>query len=145
MTGSLEGVRVIDLTRNVAGPYATKQMADQGVEVIKLEPPGGDASRRFGPFPNDAPHPERSGLFLHLNRNKRSLVVDPASPEGAEIIRNLAAQAQIVIEDYSPGSAAAWGWGWETLSALNPALVMTSITRTPSSDHRHPQPRSPAG
>jgi crotonobetainyl-CoA:carnitine CoA-transferase CaiB-like acyl-CoA transferase len=128
VSGSLEGVRVIDLTRGVAGPYASKLLADQGADVIKLEPPGGDPSRAFGPFPNDEPHPERSGLFLHLNRNKRSLVIEPASPEGAGIIQALAAEAQIVLEDYAPGSADAWGWGWPTLHAVNPALVMTSIT-----------------
>jgi crotonobetainyl-CoA:carnitine CoA-transferase CaiB-like acyl-CoA transferase/Uma2 family endonuclease len=96
--------------------------------VIKLEPPGGDPSRHFGPFPQDVPHPERSGLFLHLNRHKRSVVVDPASEAGAALIRSLAAEAHIVLEDYAPGSAAAWGWGWPTLHAVSPALVMTSIT-----------------
>ncbi|MEE9150202.1 MAG: CoA transferase [Candidatus Tectomicrobia bacterium] len=128
MSGSLEGVRVIDLTRDVAGPYASKLLADQGAEVIKLEPPGNDPSRTFGPFPHDEPHPERSGLFLHLNRNKRSVVVDPASAEGVEMIRALAATAHIVLEDYAPGAAEAWGWGWQTLHAAHPAMVMTSIT-----------------
>ena len=128
MDRSLNNVRVLELTRGVAGPYAAKLLADQGADVIKLEPPGGDDSRAFGPFPNDAPHPERSGLFLHLNRNKKSIVVDPASPDGAETIRRLAAQAHVVLEDYPAGSAAAWGWGWQTLRADNPALVLTSIT-----------------
>ena len=128
MAASLENVRVLELARNVAGPYAAKLLADQGAEVIKLEPPGGDDSRTFGPFPDDQPHPERSGLFLHLNRNKRSVVVDPASPEGAETIRRLASRAHIVLEDYPAGSANAWGWGWDTLRAANQALVLTSIT-----------------
>ncbi|WP_089942061.1 CaiB/BaiF CoA transferase family protein, partial [Candidatus Entotheonella palauensis] len=128
MSGALDGVRVIDLTRNVAGPYASLLLASQGADVIKPEPPDGDPSRRFGPFPNDAYHPERSGLFLHLNRYKRSVVMDPASSAGAEYIRALAAEAHIVLEDYAPGAAAAWGWGWESLQAANPALVLTSIT-----------------
>ena len=128
MSGALAGVRVIELTRGIAGPYAAKLLADQGAEVVKLEPPGGDPSRRFGPFPHDEPHPERSGLFLHLNRHKRSMVVDPASADGAATIRALAATAHVVLEDYPPGSAAAWGWGWQTLHALHPALVMTSLT-----------------
>ncbi len=128
MSGALEGVRVIDLTRNVAGPYASLLLASQGADVIKLEPPGGDPSRAFGPFPNDDVHPERSGLFLHLNRYKRSVVVDPASTAGAERIRSLAAGAQIVLEDYPPGAAAAWGWGWEVLRTANPGLVLTSLT-----------------
>ena len=72
MVGPLEGLRIIDLTRGVAGPYATKLIADYGADVVKLEPPGGDPSRQFGPFPNDEPHPERSGLFLHLNTNKQA-------------------------------------------------------------------------
>jgi crotonobetainyl-CoA:carnitine CoA-transferase CaiB-like acyl-CoA transferase len=128
VSGSLTGVRVIDLTRGVAGPYASQLLADQGADVMKLEPPGGDPSRHFGPFPHDIPHPERSGLFLHLNRNKRSVVVDPASDEGAALIRALTAEAHIVLEDHAPGSAARWGWGWQTLHAANPAMVMTSIT-----------------
>jgi len=128
VSGSLTGVRVIDLTRGVAGPYASQLLADQGADVIKLEPPGGDPSRHFGPFPHDVPHPERSGLFLHLNRHKRSVVVDPASADGAALIRTLTAEAHIVLEDYAPGSAAGWGWGWQTLHAAHPALVMTSIT-----------------
>jgi len=128
VSGSLTGVRVIDLTRGVAGPYASQLLADQGADVMKLEPPGGDPSRHFGPFPHDTPHPERSGLFLHLNRNKRSVVVDPASDDGAALIRTLTAEAHIVLEDYAPGSAARWGWGWQTLHVANPAMVMTSIT-----------------
>ena len=83
MTGPLGGIRVLDLTRNVAGPYAAKLLADFGADVFKLEPPTGDPSRGFGPFPGDEPHPERSGLFLHLNTNKRSAVVDPSTAEGA--------------------------------------------------------------
>ena len=128
MSAALDGIRVIDLSRGVAGPYASKLLADQGAEVIKLDPPGGDPSRLFGPFPGDAPHPERSGLFLHLNRNKQAAIVDPASATGAELIRHLAAGAQLLLEDYAPGSASAWGWGWDTLHAANPALVMASIT-----------------
>ncbi len=128
MSGALEGVRVVDLTRDVAGPYASLLLASQGADIIKLEPPGGDPSRTFGPFPNDDPHPERSGLFLHLNRYKRSVVVDPTSRVGTERIREFVAGAHVVLEDYAPGAAAAWGWGWEALWAASPGLVMTSIT-----------------
>ncbi len=71
------------------------------LDVIKLEPPGGDPSRAFGPFPNDVPHPERSDLFLHLNRNKRSMVVDPNSEDGGERIRALAADAHVVLEAHN--------------------------------------------
>ena len=128
MSGPLEGLRIIDLTRDVAGPYATKLIADYGADVVKLEPPGGDPSRQFGPFPSDEPHPERSGLFLHLNTNKRSLVVDPSSQDGAQTIRTLASGADVLIEDYAPGEPDRWGWGWNALSELNDSLVMASIT-----------------
>ena len=125
---SLSGLTVIDLTRGVAGPYATKLLADQGADVIKLEPPAGDTTRQFGPFPGDEPHPERSGLYLHLNRGKRSVVVDPKSAEGAETIRGLAATAHLVVEDYAPGDAKQWGWGYDVLSRINPRLVLVSVT-----------------
>ena len=126
MSSALDGIRVIDLTRGVGGPYAGRLLAEFGADVIKVEPPGGDQTRRFGPFPNDVPHPERSGLFLHLNRNKRSVVLDPVTD--GESIRALVADAHIVLEDYAPGVAADAGWGYEVLAAMNPALVLTSIT-----------------
>ena len=95
-TRSLDGVRVLEIARDVAGPYAGKMLADQGAEVIKLEPPGGDPSRGHGPFPGDNPDREASGLFLHLNRGKKSIAIDPASPDGAERIRALALKADIL-------------------------------------------------
>jgi len=128
MSAPLEGIRVLDLTRNVAGPFASKLLADFGADVLKLEPPGGDPSREFGPFPGDEPHPERSGLFLHLNTNKRSAVVDPTSEMGAQTIHRLAAEADILLEDYAPGEAASWGWDPQELSEQNPALAVVSIT-----------------
>ena len=122
----LDGIRVIDLSRNVAGPYASYLLAQFGADVVKVEPPGGDPSRRFGPFPADQPDPERSGLFLHLNRNKRSIMLDPA--HDAATIRRLAADADVLIEDFAPGETARWGWDFATLTAANPRLVATSIT-----------------
>ena len=128
MAAPLEGLRVLDLTRNVAGPYATKLLADYGADVLKLEPPGGDPARRFGPFPGNVEDPEASGLFLHLNTNKRSATVDPSTAEGAMTIRRLAAECDIVIEDYDAGHSAAWGWGWDELSRDREDLVMVSLT-----------------
>jgi crotonobetainyl-CoA:carnitine CoA-transferase CaiB-like acyl-CoA transferase len=128
MSGPLEGISVIDLTRSVAGPYATKLLADYGADVLKLEPLDGDPSRRFGPFPNDVQDPERSGLFLHLNTNKRSITLDPSSPQSAQTILQLASSADVLIEDYRPGEAEAWGWGPEALHAVNRDLVIASIT-----------------
>ena len=128
MAGPLEGIRTLDLTRNVAGPFATKLLADYGADVLKVEPTDGDPSRRFGPFHGDDPHPEKSALFLHLNTNKRSITLDPSTRKGGELARRLAAEADVVVEDFPPGTAEAWGFGWETLSQGRSDLVMASIT-----------------
>ena len=128
MAGPLEGIRVLDLTRNVAGPYATKLLADYGADVLKLEHPEGDPARRFGPFPGNVEDIEASGLFLHLNTNKRSATIDPSTDGGAATIRRLASECDVVIEDYDAGSAAAWGWGWDELSRSRDDLVMLSLT-----------------
>jgi len=128
MAGPLEGVRVLDLTRDVAGPYATKLFADFGADVIKVESPEGDPSRRYGPFYGDDVHPEKSGLFLHLNTNKRSVTLDVETEDGAEAVRKLAASAHIVFEDFAPGEPDALGIGWEALSAGRDDLVVCSIT-----------------
>ena len=119
---------MLDLAREVAGGYAAKLLADYGADVLKLEPPGGDPLRRFGPFPADEPHPDRSGLFLHLNTNKRSRVLDAADPANAAQVRALAAGAHVVVEDFAPGDPASWGWGWEALSEGRDDLVLLSIT-----------------
>jgi crotonobetainyl-CoA:carnitine CoA-transferase CaiB-like acyl-CoA transferase len=126
--GPLAGVRILDLTRDVAGPYATKLFADFGADVIKVEAPGGDPSRQFGPFYGDDVHPEKSGLFLHLNTNKRSVVLDVETPEGAEAVRKLARTAHVVFEDFAPGEPDALGIGWDVLSAGRDDLVLCSIT-----------------
>ena len=99
----LEGLTVLDLTEWVAGPNCTKLLADFGARVVKIERPGGDPARRMGPFPGDVPDPERSGMFLHLNTNKESVALDPSRPEGARIVRDLAAQADVLVESHPPG------------------------------------------
>ncbi len=128
MPGPLEGLQVLDLTRDVAGPYSTKLLADYGARVIKVEPRGGDPARAFGPFPDRKPDPEASGLFLHLNTNKQSVVLDAHTDDGAATVRRLASQVQVVVEDLPPGEAEAYGWGWDVLRAINPSLVLCSIT-----------------
>jgi crotonobetainyl-CoA:carnitine CoA-transferase CaiB-like acyl-CoA transferase len=128
MPGPLEGIRVIDLTRGVTGPYATKLLADFGADVLKIEPPAGDPTRRHGPFPGDVSDPEQSGLFLNLNTSKRSFVLDVAAPGASETLLRLASEADVFVEDFAPGEAAESGWGWETLREVNPGLVMASIT-----------------
>ncbi len=128
MAGPLEGIHILDLTRNVAGPYATKLLADFGADVIKAEPLDGDPSRRSGPFFEDDPNAEKSALFLHLNTSKRSITLDPSTRAGAGLVRRLARNADIVIEDFAPGQAEAWEFGWTELSEGRDDLVMASIT-----------------
>ena len=128
MAGPLDGLTVLDLTGGVAGPYATKLLADYGARVIKAEPRGGDPSRRFGPFPDQVEDSEASGLFLHLNTNKQSIALDPHTDDGAATVRRLAQIVDVVVEDLRPGDAEAAGWGWDVLHAINPKLVLCSIT-----------------
>lgn len=126
--GLLSGVEVLDLSQLVAGPYATKLLADHGADVIKVEPLTGDPSRRLAPFPGDVPHPERSGVFLFLNTSKRSMTVDVETPSGRRIVRQLADRADILVESFTPGTMERLGIGYEQLAATNPDLVVTSIT-----------------
>lgn len=126
---ALSDIKVLDFTQHVAGPYCTKLMADQGADVIKVEQPEtGDLARRLGPFPGDVPHPEKSGLFLHLNTNKRSVTLDLATAAGRKIARQLAAEADVVVESFRPGTMASFGLDYQSLIALNPNLVMTSVS-----------------
>ena len=126
--GLLQGVRVLDLSRVLAGPWASQLLADLGAEVIKIERPGaGDDTRAWGPPWWD----EAAGLsayFLSANRGKRSLAVDIAQPEGAALVRNLAARSQILIENFKVGALQRFGLDWGALRAVNPALVYCSIT-----------------
>lgn len=122
---ALSGVRVLDFTRVLAGPFCTMILADMGADVIKVESLDGDETRQWGP-PFDARG--RSAYYLSVNRNKRSLTLNLKSPRGREIARQLAAQSHIVVENFKPGGMAAFGLGYEDLRALNPALVYASIT-----------------
>src|SRR5712671_6729323 len=100
---ALAGLRVIECGHMVAAAYATKLMADLGAEVIKVEPPrGGDRSRSRGPFPGGTPHPEKSGLFLYLNANKRGITLDLAQPRGRELLAQLVANADLLVHNFSP-------------------------------------------
>ena len=127
--GALAGLSVLELGRMVAAPYCGKLLADLGADVVKVEDPGsGDPARRRGPFPDDLPHPERSGLFLYLNTSKRSITLDLGTETGRRIFRSLVAQVDILIEDTSPGELERLGLSYPTLAELNPRLIMTSIT-----------------
>ena len=128
-TNALEGVRVLDLTQHIAGLWCTKLLADYGADVIKIERPGsGDPTRSIGPFYHDDPHLEKSGLFLHLNTNKRSVTLNLKCPTGQDIARRLAQNVDIVVESFSPGVMADLGLGYPTLEKLNPRVVVTSIS-----------------
>jgi CoA:oxalate CoA-transferase len=125
----LSGLRVLDFTHYVAGPACTRTLAGWGAEVVKVERPGvGDGARRLGPFPGDRPDPEKSGLFLYLNMAKKSVTLDLKSATGAGIARDLAAQADLVVENFRPGVMDAFGLGYAELVRANPRLVYTSIS-----------------
>jgi len=124
----LTGLTVIDLSEGIAGPYCTKLLADFGARVIKVERPGGDVARRWGPFPTGDANPEASGTFLHLNTNKHGIVVDWLRPEGARIVRDLACSADVLVDACRPGMLAEAGLGVGRLLAETPRLVVCSIT-----------------
>jgi len=127
----LDGVRVVEVTDGVAGAYAGRLLAVLGADVVKIEPPGGDVVRRWGPFPGEDPGEEiaeQSALHLHLNVDKRSIVADLSREDDRALAARLAVRADIVLESFAPGEAARVGLDAETLRAANPALVVTSIT-----------------
>ncbi len=124
----LDGARVLDLSVMTAGPFCTRMLADYGADVIKIEPPAGDPARRHGPFFHDEPNAEKSGLFLFLNANKRSITLNPATERGRLIVLELVRGADIVIENFKPGVMAELGLSYEELRAANPRIVATSVT-----------------
>jgi CoA:oxalate CoA-transferase len=126
---ALEGMQIIEFCNMVSGPYCSKLLADMGADVLKIEPPlTGDDSRRRGPFPEDIPHLEKSGLFLYLNSNKKGLTLDPKKPEGTEILKKLIEKTDVLIEDRLPDEMETLGLDYEKLKTLNPGLIMVSIT-----------------
>lgn len=126
--GALEGVKVLDLSQGIAGPLCARLLADHGADVLKIEPPGGEPGRRMRPFHADEPGPERSLFFLLLNLNKRGITLAIDTPEGADLLRRLVREADIVIESFAPGHLDSLGLGYAQLAALRPGLVLTSIT-----------------
>jgi crotonobetainyl-CoA:carnitine CoA-transferase CaiB-like acyl-CoA transferase len=122
--GALEGLRVLDLTSQLSGPYCTMLLGDLGADVIKVErPDGGDELRTSGPHLGG-----ESAPFMTVNRNKRSLTVDLKAPDGLAIARGLAVGADVVVENWRPGTAARLGLGWEDVRALNSRTVYCSIS-----------------
>jgi len=125
---ALEGIVVLDLTDRIAGAYCTKLLADAGATVIKVEPPDGDPVRRFGPFQEDIPDPERSATFLSLNTNKKSVTLDTDTVSGRDLLQRLMEQSQVLIESFMPRRSEKLGLGAAELHATRPELVITSIT-----------------
>jgi crotonobetainyl-CoA:carnitine CoA-transferase CaiB-like acyl-CoA transferase len=122
--GPLKGVRVLDLTRVLAGPAASLALADLGAEVFKIEPPGsGDETRAFPPHRDGESH-----YFLSVNRGKKSIVVDLKTPAGVALVKDLAAKCDILVENYRPGVMDRLGLGYDVLSAANPKLIYCSIS-----------------
>lgn len=129
MSKSPLDIKVVELCGFVAGPYCTRLLSDFGAEVIKVEQPGtGDESRRRGPFPDNQPDPEASGTFLYLNTDKLGLTLDLETPDGKAMFLRLVRDADVLVEDRAPGEMERLGLGYETLKALNPGLIMASIT-----------------
>ncbi|MBQ0130838.1 MAG: CoA transferase, partial [Comamonas sp.] len=119
----LQGLRVLDLSQGIAGPYCGLVLAQQGAQVIKVEPPEGDWSRHMGRQQDGM-----SAIFLSCNSGKKGLCINARTPEGKQQLLELAAQADVVIQNYRPGVAERMGVGWEALSQRNPGLVYISIT-----------------
>jgi crotonobetainyl-CoA:carnitine CoA-transferase CaiB-like acyl-CoA transferase len=126
--GALSGVKVLDLSEDIAGSFCARLLADYGADVLKLEPPGGASLRRRGPFYHDDPHPEKSLFFLVLNLNKKGATLNLETSTGQNILKRLAQQVDVMVETYRPGYLDSLGLGYEDLRKVNPALIVTSIT-----------------
>ena len=125
----LDGIRVLDLSRVLAGPWSGQMLADYGADVIKVErPDAGDDTRAWGPPWWGDPAARMSSYYISANRGKRSIAIDIAQTEGADLVRQLAAEADVVIENYKVGQLARYGLHYAALSALNPKLVYCSVT-----------------
>jgi crotonobetainyl-CoA:carnitine CoA-transferase CaiB-like acyl-CoA transferase len=124
MPKALDDVRVVDLTRVIAGPYATTLLGDMGAEIIKIELPGRGDDGRYG-------YPAVDGVpiaFLGLNRNKKGITLDLRKPKGAELFRQLVRHADLVVENFAPGTMENWGLGYASLAEINPRLVYTALS-----------------
>lgn len=120
----LAGIRVLDLTRVLAGPYATMMLGDMGAEIIKIEPPAGDDSRYFGP-----PYLKGEAIyFLSINRNKKSIVIDLKTEKGKKILKDFVKTADVIIENYRPGTMEKLGLGYDVLKKINPKIIYSACS-----------------
>lgn len=126
--GPLEGIKVLDLTSWIAGPYCAKLMADMGADVIKVESPEGDPARLRGPFKDNIPNRETAAGFLFDNTNKKGITLNIETKEGQKLLKKLAQDADVLLEDKKPGKMGELGLGYEDLKAVNDKLVMASVT-----------------
>ena len=126
---ALPNLRVLEVASLIPGPYCGKLLASLGATVIKAEPPNaGDPSRRRGPFPDDTPHPERSGLFLYLNTGKQSITLNLQDPAGRDLLHQLVARVDMVVHDYTPTNAATVGLDEPSLRTANPSVITVPVT-----------------
>ena len=126
---ALTGLRVLEVASMVAGPFCGKLLASLGAVVVKAEAPQkGDSSRRQGPFPDDVPHLERSGMFLYLNTGKKSITLDLHDAQGRVLLNQLAGHVDVVIHDFQPGPAAFMGLEPDRLAEINPDLIVAPVT-----------------
>jgi CoA:oxalate CoA-transferase len=124
MPRALDDLRIVDLTRVIAGPYATTLLADMGAQIIKVELPGRGDDGRYGyPTVDDVPV-----VFLALNRNKKGITLDLRKPQGAELFRKLVRHADVVVENFAAGTMEKWGFGYAALSAINPRLIYAALS-----------------
>jgi crotonobetainyl-CoA:carnitine CoA-transferase CaiB-like acyl-CoA transferase len=123
-TGPLAGIRILDLTSVILGPYATQILADFGADVIKIEAPAGDIMRHVGPMRN----PAMGHIYLNLNRNKRSVALDLKNPEARDALRKLSETADVLVTNVRPAAMARLGLGYEDVRACNPRIIYASAT-----------------
>ena len=125
MSGPLEGIRVVDLTRILAGPYCTMMLGDMGAEIIKVEnPDGGDDTRSWGPpFLNGV-----STYFISINRNKKSLTLNLKDERGKELLRDLIRKGDVMVENFRPGALEKLGFSWEEIHRINPGMIFASLS-----------------
>jgi len=126
--GMLDGVKVLDLSEDIAGSFCTRLLADYGADVLKVEPPSGAQLRRMGPFFQDDPNPEKSLFYLPLNLNKKGITLNLETTAGQNILKRLSLHVDIIVESYEPGYMKSLGLSYDELSKDNPGLIMTSIT-----------------
>ena len=125
---ALSDVRVVDISQGIAGPYATKLLADSGALVTKVEPPAGDYARRLGPFPGDVPDSERSGLFLHLNTGKRGMTLDVSVTSGQVVLKKMLANADVFVCGERTSTLRDWGLSHDDLKGEFPDLIVAQVS-----------------